>query len=77
MIKIDKQEIKDSMHVLFKGFLFFNSFCSSLFVFQFNVRTERGRGLLSKKRTSVNREREDGLKLAKICRLHLSLLPTR
>jgi len=43
------------MHVFFKEFLFFYSFCSTLFVFQFSVRTDRGRGLLSKKRTGVDR----------------------
>ena len=33
-----------SMHVLFKEFLFFHSFCSSLFVFQLSVHTDSGCG---------------------------------
>ena len=30
------------MHVFFKDFLFFYSFCSSLFVFHLSIRTETG-----------------------------------
>ena len=41
------------MHVeyacLSRRVLIFHSFCSSLFVFQLGIRTDRGRGLLGKK----------------------------
>ena len=47
-----------SRHVFFKQLLFFNSFCSCLFLVQLSVRTDRGRGLLSQKWTGVSRGRE-------------------
>jgi len=46
------------MYVFFKEFLFFHSFCSSLLIFQLSVRTDNGRGLLSKKQTDAGRGRE-------------------
>jgi len=48
---------KYSMRVFFRESLSLHSICSSLIVFQLSVRTGRGRGLLSKKQTGVDRER--------------------
>ena len=45
------------MHVFVKEFLFFQSFCRFLIVFQLSVRTDRERELLSRKRTGVDRGR--------------------
>ena len=49
------------MNVLFKEFLYFHSFYSYLFVFQLSVCTDKGRGLLSKKRTGVDCGYDDGV----------------
>jgi len=51
----------------FKECLFFDRFCSSLLVFNFSARTDRRRGLLSKKRTGVGRGRK-GMKSGKYVR---------
>ena len=52
------------MHVFFKEFLLSIVFSALYFVLQHSVRTDRGRGLLSKKRTGVDRGGE-GVKTSK------------
>ena len=45
------------MHVFFKEFFVFHSFCSSLFVFQLGVRKETGNGMLDKGGSGMDRGR--------------------
>ena len=43
------------MHEILKKILFFHSSCSSLSIIQLSVRTDKGKGLLSKDRTGMDR----------------------
>ena len=54
-----------SMHLSVNECLFFRS----LFVFQLSVRTDRGRGLLSKKHAGVDKGRVGGLEIGKNVRI--------
>ena len=43
LFRCSTMENRNSLRKYFKELLFFDSFCSSLIVFQFSVRTDRGR----------------------------------
>ena len=62
------------MQALFKEFSSFHSFCSSIFVFQLSVCTDRGRGLLSTKWTEGGRRVENWHKFAGILSIIASLI---